>query len=136
MNLIYKAENYKYQTTKRFCFQTSVYPLKDIQHGFLWLELNGFLTILTGYAWDGASGPTIDTRNSMRAGLVYDALYQLMRESELSRERRKEADLEFYWLLRKDGMSRLRAFIWYRAVRRLASPFAQPDHRAEVYTAP
>ena len=136
MNIFYEAQKYKYQLTEPFFFKTSVFPLKDIEDGFLLLETKGFLTVLAGYAWDGASGPTIDTRNSMRAGLVHDALYQLMREELLPQSRRKEVDWEFYRLLRKDGMSWLRAGIWYRAVRRLAKPFAQPDHRAKVYTAP
>ena len=32
-----------------------------------------------GYAWDGASGPTVDTRGSFEAALVHDVLYQCMR---------------------------------------------------------
>lgn len=136
MNIFYEAQKYKYQLTERFCFETSICPPFETKNGFLRLEPNGWLTISVGYAWDGASGPTIDTRNSMRAGLVHDALYQLMREELLSQSKRKEADWEFYLLLRKDGMSWIRAWIWYRAVRRLAKPFAQPDHRAQVYTAP
>ena len=38
------------------------------------------------YAWDGPSGPTIDTSNSMRASLVHDVLYQAMREEGLAYE--------------------------------------------------
>ena len=136
MNIVYKAENYKYQTIERFYYQTSIYSLSEHKTRFIRLETMGLLTVFDGYAWDGASGPTIDTRNSMRAGLVHDALYQLMRAELLPQSRRKEVDWEFYQLLRKDGMSRLRAWIWYRAVRRLAKPFAQSDHRAQVYTAP
>ena len=43
----------------------------------------GVLTIHAGYAWDGASGPVVDTVNSIRATLVHDAVYQLMREMVL-----------------------------------------------------
>ena len=136
MNIFYEAQKYKYQLTKPFEYQTAICPFSSMEDRFIRLETNGLLTIFVGYAWDGASGPTIDTRNSMRAGLVHDALYQLMREGSLPQSRRKDVDLEFYRLLRKDGMSWLRAGIWYRAVRRLAKPFAQPDHRAKVYTAP
>ena len=42
-----------------------------------------------GYAWDGASGPTIDTKDSMKATLIHDVLYQVMREGGLKLDARK-----------------------------------------------
>jgi hypothetical protein len=63
--------------------------------------------ISKGYAWDGPSGPTIDTGNFMRGSLIHDALYQLMRTGNLPTSFRERADL----LLRKtcidDGMRRV-----------------------------
>lgn len=44
------------------------------------LSIDGFLTIKSGYAWDGCSG-MIDTDSNMEAGLVHDCLYQMLRES-------------------------------------------------------
>lgn len=132
----YTAENYKYQLKEDLGVQTSVCPGWAIADDFMRLGVSGYLTIKSGYAWDGASGPTIDTRNSMRAGLVHDALYQLMRNGNLPQEWREAADREFYRILRADGMWTWRAWIWWRAVRRLAAPFARPDHRRKVLTAP
>ena len=53
------------------------------------------MSVQKDYAWDGPSGPTIDTRNSLRASLVHDVLYQAMREGGLPRTFRRRADLEF-----------------------------------------
>jgi hypothetical protein len=60
-----------------------------------WLELwpDGTLVISPGYAWDGASGPTYDSKSSMRASLVHDALYQLMRLGLLSQSFKTECSL-------------------------------------------
>ena len=62
-------------------------------------------------------GPTIDTSNSKRASLVHDALYQLMREGILGRDRRKDADDLLLRICLADGMAYLRAGWIYWAVR-------------------
>ena len=41
-------------------------------------EDGSYLLIKDGYAWDGASGPTIDTKNTQTASLVHDGLWQLI----------------------------------------------------------
>ncbi len=76
------------------------------------------LTIRSGYAWDGPSGPTIDTKNFMRGSLVHDALYQLIRLEYLDKNRYREpADRELYRICRQDGMCWLRANWVYYALR-------------------
>ena len=50
------------------------------------------LTVKAHYAWDGPSGPTIDTPTNMRASLFHDALCQGMAEDLLDRMYRKYAD--------------------------------------------
>lgn len=70
-----------------------------------------------GYRWDGASGPTIDTPDSMLASLVHDGLYQLMRNRKLDIGLRKAADKEFVRLLKEAGMPWWRRGYWYAAVR-------------------
>ena len=55
------------------------------------LDPDGTLTIKGGYAWDGASGPAND-HNFVRASLVHDALYQLLRERKIPEEYREVAD--------------------------------------------
>lgn len=69
------------------------------------------------YAWDGPSGPTIDTKNSMRAALIHDILYQAIREKELPKKCRAKADKLFLELLKEDGMFCIRRWIWYLSVR-------------------
>lgn len=83
-----------------------------------WIDLHhGSLGVASGYAWDGASGPALDTKNIMRASLVHDALYQLMREGALPPAFRKAADNELYRICREDGMWWIRAQWAYWTVR-------------------
>lgn len=95
------------------------YPLEktfpNVRFGFINLE-DGVLNISQGYAWDGASGPTFDTKKTMRPSLVHDALYQLMREGILPVAYKGMADRIFYELLKENKMWGIRARVWYRAV--------------------
>jgi hypothetical protein len=86
----------------------------------------GVLTIAAGYSWDGPSGPTFDTENFMRASLVHDALYQLMRSGRLPMDRRPVADALLRDLAREDGMSRLRSWWVWRSVRLFGRKNALP----------
>jgi len=81
----------------------------------LWSD--GVIHIDQGYEWDGASGPTIDTDNTMDGALVHDVLYQLMREEWLSINYRKAADQCIRQMCIADGMSVIRAYYWYLALR-------------------
>ena len=76
------------------------------------------LTICTSYAWDGPSGPAIDTDNFMDGSLVHDVLYDLMRQGLLSRWKyRRKADKEMRIQCKKDGMSFIRRWYTWSAVR-------------------
>lgn len=97
---------------------------------------SGRMTILAGYAWDGPSGPTLDTPDSMRGSLIHDALYQLLREEALPAECRALADLEFYRVLRDAGMGKIRARAWYEGVQHFAAGAARPDGGRPILTAP
>ena len=68
---------YKYQLVEEYQVRVSLIPENDIKTDFIELSTEGMLIIKKGYAWDGPSGPTIDTPNFMRGSLVHDALYQL-----------------------------------------------------------
>ena len=101
-----------------------------------WLELDpdGTLRIRAGYAWDGASGPTYDSKSSMRASLYHDALYQAERLGLVSIEWRAAIDSMFRRVCLEDGMLAPRAWLWYHAVRIFAKPAAtsqeSPDETA------
>lgn len=91
------------------------------------LDLTGLLTLKAGYAWDGPSGPTVDTPSFMRGSLVHDALNQLMREEHLpAKTYRKTADEILREMCVEDGMWPVRAFWVYHAVRRFSDPAADP----------
>lgn len=89
----------------------------DIIEAFYTFGIDGLLTIKAGYAWDGPSGPAIDTRNFMRGSLVHDVLYQMMREGHLPLSCREQADRILRDICREDGMSAIRAWWVYRGVR-------------------
>ena len=128
---------YKYQLAEGYSVKVSVIPKEPIKTEFIALGIDGTLAIKRGYAWDGPSGPTIDTRNFMRGSLVHDALYQLMRDAGLSKEQwRDEADLELKRICLEDGMSSLRAWWVHRGVRVGGDPSASPDSRKPIHTAP
>lgn len=78
------------------------------------------LEIKKGYAWDGASGPTWDTQDTITPSLVHDVLYQAIREGLLPKSRRFDADLEFYQLMRsrtRTWLGHIRAFYFFLGVR-------------------
>ena len=102
---------YKYQLEKDYSVNI---PIKDhdIDLTFLALDPTGMLLIRKGYAWDGPSGPTVDTPGFMRGALVHDSLYQLMRGEHLhDKKYRKVADEIMRKICREDGMNSFRA--WY-----------------------
>lgn len=135
-HVLYK-EGYKYQLADDFMIQLeNIYPPVRIDAEYLMLSVEGQLIIKKGYAWDGPSGPTIDTKNTLRGSLVHDALYQLMREELLEEEWRDEADKELRRICRLDGMSWLRAKVWERMVNWFAAKCASPSHKKPVLSAP
>jgi len=72
----------------------------------------------------------------MRGSLIHDALYQLMRQKLLDKKCRKQADKELRKACLKDGMSKIRAWWIYKAVRYLAYFASDPKNRKEILTAP
>ena len=100
------------------------------------MEADGHLTIFAGYAWDGASGPTYDSKSSMRASLVHDAGYQLIRLGMLPHDTRKQWDELFHRICVEDGMWKPRAWLWFNAVRGFADPATDPASEAPDECAP
>lgn len=126
-----KLKSYKYQLMEDFEYETGFEIVEAIDTEFIKMSQNGDMTVNKYYAWDGASGPTIDTPNSMRASLVHDALYQLMRMSKLPQKFVKPADKLFRKILIEDGMSEFRAGGWYNALRIFKGKHAKPSPEQE-----
>ena len=99
------------------------------RHGWVKMNRSGRLTTKKGYAWDGPSGPAIDSKNFMRGSLVHDALYQLMRQRLLPQRARRRADQLLRDICRQDGMSKGRADYVYHAVRVLGGSSARPPRK-------
>ena len=126
-----KLKSYKYQLMEEFHYRTDFELDEDVEIEFVKLGKEGLLTIAKYYSWDGASGPTYDSLNSMRASLVHDALYQLMRKKKLSQDYVLPVDQLFKKMLVKDGMSSFRAWYWYQGLRLAAGKHAQPHNDKE-----
>lgn len=78
MGCILYKEGYKYQLAEEYTISIPIKPDSNIISDYIDLNNDGELVIKKGYAWDGPSGPTIDSLNFMRGSLVHDALYQLI----------------------------------------------------------
>ena len=136
----YRRGDYKYIVAEDFSYETGIV---NTGHSlpFCDITIKGLLTVRKGYASDGPSGPTIDTKSFMRGAFVHDALYQLLRETKFGQGhdshdiRRHQADQALRNICLDDGMWKWRARWVYRAVRVGAGPSGAQKKR-KVYTAP
>ena len=136
-NRISYTGGYKYQLYASYSVAIPLVLAAPISTEYIRLDAAGNLFIKRGYAWDGASGPTIQTKNTMRGSLVHDALYQLMREKQLDEDTwRSTADDILKQILREDGMSAIRAWYYHLAVRTFGGPASNPANDKLVQTAP
>ena len=108
--------------------------------GYVHMAVDGTLLVAADYAWDGPSGPALDTPSFMRASLFHDALYQLMRARLLGDRYRAPADALMRRIALEDGMSAARAWWTWAGVRAgggwAAKPRAGREAQAVVRTAP
>ena len=133
---IHYYDGYKYQLAEDYSHNVGMIGDEDIVLDFLVLKCDGWLQINKGYAWDGPSGPAIDTSSFMRASLVHDALYQIFRANKLHQDYRKRADKLLLTISLEDKMPWWRAYYSYFAVRLLARKAAAPVSAREPLTAP
>jgi len=129
---------YKYQLAEDYHIATTIKPKADIDTQFLALTLDGQLTVKSGYAWDGTSGPVIDTPQNLRASLVHDAFYQLMRERLLTPRKnyKDKTDKLFKHLCKDDGVPSAVAQVYYEALKQLGNPSTDPKHAKKIHQAP
>ena len=129
---------YKYQLADDYSIKTGIKPPKNINDkGFIKLDKDGNLTVAKGYAWDGTSGPVEDTKENMRASLIHDALYQLMRHSYLEADDyKRKADKLFKKICIKDGVSKMMANIYYFALKHGGKPSTEPKNKKKIHRVP
>ena len=129
-----KRKKYKYFLDRPYEIYIEIKPDNGVVTPYIELSSEGRLTVKSPYAWDGPSGPTIDTKSFMRGSLVHDALYQLMREREIDLKHREYADDLLRKLCLKDGMNKFRAWYVHKLVRKFGASSATPD--ADLIVAP
>ena len=116
-----------YVLTKNYTLElSSSFPVRCGTYGNVWnVDDKTFLTLFKGVAWDGSTC-AIDTEMCMEASLVHDWLCHTndtvwgLNKSDWKKYR-KLADKEYYRLLRKNGMSWIRAKSRYIAIRSFAT---------------
>lgn len=136
MSRIHYRSGYKYQLEGGYSVRIPLRPPSTLRTEYVRLSPSGLLTLKDGYAWDGPSGPAIDTKDFMRGSLVHDALYQLMREGFLDRGFRPAADEILRDSCIEDGMSRIRAWWVYQGVRLFGGPCAEAAAERPIEAAP
>ena len=120
-------EGYKYQLSQPYEIFSGIFPSATIEYPFFTLTAQGMLQIRSGYAWDGASGPSWDTKNSMRASLVHDCFCQMLKNKDLDYETYAPyVHALFKTMLLADGMSSFRARYWHLAV--VIARGGDPEH--------
>lgn len=110
----YKS-GYKYQLRKNASIRINLQFIKHLDIPFI-TYINGVLIAKFGYAWDGPSGPTVDTKNFMRGSLFHDVFFQLIREGYLSDSYYELANILLYRICEIDKMSLLRRSYVYEGV--------------------
>lgn len=114
--VVYYHKGYKYQLASNYSIATNIRGF-NVEHDFFQLSDNGILLIKYGYAWDGASGPAIDTKNFMRGSLVHDVGCQMIATGLIPSTTQILWDRLLVEICKEDGMSALRRWWVYKAVR-------------------
>ena len=150
-SLFYRS-GYKYQADRDCSYPTEIKGI-DIDERFYRLTPDGLLTGKRGYAWDGPSGPTYDSRYCMRGPFFHDIGYQMMREERLPLTYRPYFDGLMWRIIKEDieimilrykpavqgiikKAAEARALAWYNAVYYLAESAALPENDRKILEAP
>lgn len=133
----YKA-GFKYQLAQGAMYASEIQIFEGINTKYFNMTLDGLIQVNAGYAWDGPSGPSLDTKNFMRGSLFHDIGYQMLREGLLPHGQgyRTKFDELLRHLCIADGMSKFRAWYVYESVNRFAKKAAAEENKKEVLIAP
>jgi len=112
-----KHLKYKYEVVEYYSCQLKFILGYTVTDRYFSITDSGFLTVLPGYKWDGASGPTIDTRNTVRASCVHDVLYQCMRCRYLPQLVKNASDKELSRIMKEDWKPKTIAAHWWNSIR-------------------
>jgi hypothetical protein len=117
MEQIFYKEGYKYQLTRDYSCYTGILLPQDVVYDFFTLTADGWCHLRKGFAWDGASGPTWDTKSSMRPSAVHDAYCQAAQDRLIDYETYAPQYNEvFHRMCLEDQMLPPRAWVWKKGV--------------------
>ncbi len=133
---IYLSKGVKYYLRRMYRQDVGFAPPQDIITEYISFGMDRVLQLNRGYPYDGPSGPTIDTWDSLLPTVEHDAFYQLIRRGKLPTSYRKKADNRLYIANRACGMNWVRAKAWTWAVKRFARRHAIPGRERKIYEAP
>lgn len=135
MTKIYYRGEYKYQVYGDYSFDLPP-EFPEVEYSGRFLEVHGrTATMKDGYAGDGPSGPTVDTKTFMRGAWQHDATYQLFREGVYDISLRKRADTQLIETCKEDGMNWARRQWVYAGVRLGGERSALTTTRKEILEA-
>lgn len=121
------GEEYKFILRAPYSLRTNLSCGELVGNEFVKLSPTGLLLMSEGYAWNGASGPAIDTVDFIRGSGAHDATYQLFRDGMLSMDQRQAADKLLHTLVLEDGMWKIRANWVYLGVRIGGRYYTRPN---------
>jgi hypothetical protein len=130
------CKGYKFQLREPFYFKTPIKPGQDIGTDLVRLKSDGWLIIDRYFAWDGASGLAVNTKTNIRAVLVHDAIYYLMRMGLLPTSHRQLADKLLSEMMIVDGACKARASMYEAIVKKFGGRYSDPANARTIYTAP
>lgn len=81
--------------------------------------------IYRGYAWDGCTNAP-DNDSNMLAGLVHDALYQMMQEDELDKLFKPQTDEILRDIMISQGSFKVTADLFHLAVKEFGGMHMKP----------
>lgn len=115
---------YKYCVEENEVVKTRLRPCKSANiPGYLHLSIDGTLIISYRYAWDGITNG-VNLKCNRTAGLVHDALYQLMREGELDLSFKTQCDEELRDIMASNGAPQFLANFFFFMVQKFGNAFA------------
>lgn len=133
-HLIY-CDGYKYQSRCPMVYYAGIIPEKNIVTDLIVLRRDGWMWVAPYFAWDGASGPAIDTPSVMRACQFHDGAAALMRMGKLPMDCRFRVNETYRRLMITDGALLVRADLHRFALDR-TKYWADPENSKRVHVAP
>ncbi len=135
-DISYHKGKFKYQLANDYVMNIGFSQASGLKTEFVELAADGKLTVKSGFAWDGVTGLAFDTRNFMRASLVHDALFLLLRHTGENLALHERADDLFLNIAKKDGVNAFRARLHYTSLYVGRKLSLLPGKQRSVHTAP